>query len=344
MQPVALIIGITGQDGAYLARLLIDKGYHVIGAVRRSSTLTLPRLVELDVVDHVELRTLDIQELPSIVRLLRETGAEEVYNLGGQSSVQVSFEQPLYTGETVGLGSLRLLEAIRLAGGSARLYQASSSEIFGQSTGGAIDEESPMHPRSPYGVAKLYAHWSIVNYREAHDLFAVSGLLFNHESPLRGLDFVTRKITASLAQLACGGQNVLRLGNLDAARDWGYAGDFVDAMWRMMQAEAPRDYVVASGALHCVRDWVNAAAQAVGFELAWEGAGVGEKGYDRKTGREIVVVDPKFYRPSEPHALIGNPQRARAELGWQPQIGFDALVEMMVRRDYDRAQSGGDWF
>lgn len=344
MQPVALIIGITGQDGAYLARLLLDKGYRVIGAIRRSSTLTLPRLVELDIVDRIEMRALELHELPSIIRLLRETKATEVYNLGGQSSVQVSFEQPIYTGETVGLGTLRLLEAIRLAGGQARLFQASSSEIFGQMEAGMVNEASPMHPRSPYGVAKLYAHWSLVNYREAHDLYAVSGLMFNHESPLRGMDFVTRKITATLAQLACGSQTVLRLGNVDAQRDWGFAGDFVEAMWRMMQGEKPQDYVVASGQLHSVRDWVNRAAQAVGFDLAWEGEGVAEKAYDRQSGRELVIIDRQFYRPSEPHALIGDASQARHKLDWHPKIDFDGLVEMMVQRDYDRAKAGGDWF
>lgn len=344
MPNTAIIIGITGQDGAYLSRLLLDKGYSVIGAVRRSSTLTVPRLAEMGVVDDVQLRTLDIQELPNICRLLEETGAQEIYNLGAQSSVQVSFAQPIYTAETAGLGTIRLLEAIRITGGQARLFQASSSEVFGRMQGGTVAETTPMQPRSPYGVAKLLAHWSLVNYREAHNLFCCSGLMFNHESPFRGMEFVTRKITATLALIACGGQNVLRLGNLDTRRDWSFAGDMVRAMWLMLQHDTPNDYVVASGVTHSVRDWVEATAMCLGINIVWEGEGVHERGLDRATGREIVAIDENFFRPSEPDALAGDSRRIREALGWSPQVNFDALVEMMAKSDYDRAKAGGDWF
>lgn len=344
MSKTAIIIGITGQDGAYLSRLLLGKGYRVIGAVRRSSTLTLPRLAEMRVIDDIDLRTLDIQELPNICRLLEETGAEEIYNLGAQSSVQVSFAQPIYTAETAGLGTIRLLEAIRLTGGQARLFQASSSEIFGRAQEGMVTEATPMQPRSPYGVAKLLAHWSLVNYREAHGLFSCSGLMFNHESPYRGLEFVTRKITANLALMACGGQKILRLGNLDARRDWSFAGDMVQAMWLMLQHDQPDDYVVASGITHAVRDWVNAAASCLGFDIQWEGEGVNERGFDRVSGRELVAIDKNFFRPSEPEALAGNAARARDRLGWSQHVNFETLVEMMAKSDYDRAKSGGGWF
>lgn len=344
MHKTAVIIGITGQDGAYLARLLLERGYRVIGAMRRSSTLTVPRLVELGVMEDVIIRTLDVQELPNICRLLEETRADEIYNLGGQSSVQVSFAQPIYTAETAGLGTIRLLEAMRLIGGPTRLFQASSSEIFGSSHDGVVREGNAMQPRSPYGAAKLLSHWSLVNYREAHNLFGVSGLMFNHESPLRGLDFVSRKITATLSLIAAGSQQVLRLGGLDAQRDWSFAGDMVEAMWLSLQGEAAQDYVLASGKLHTVRDWVEKSAQSLGLELAWEGEGVEERGYDRKTGRQLVCVDPHFFRPSEPRPMVGDSTKAYTELGWKPKVNFDNLVEMMTKKDYDRAQSGGDWF
>jgi GDPmannose 4,6-dehydratase len=347
-QPTAIIIGITGQDGGYLAKSLLEKGYRVIGAIRRSSILTLPRLVELGVVNDVELETLDIQELPNIIRLIETTGASEIYNLGGQSSVQASFQQPIYTVETAGLGTLRLLEAINLVGKGVRLYQASSSEIFGRNDAAVdsrlVDESTLMRPRSPYGAAKLFGHWVVVNYREAHDLFAVSGILFNHESPLRGLEFVTRKITATLAQQATGNQQVLRLGNLDSRRDWSYAGDFVEAMWKMLQVDEADDYVVASGATHSVRDWVEIASQHLGFEMAWEGEGVDEVGFDKKTGRQLVNIDKAFFRPSEPEPMLGDPSKASEKLNWKPEVNFAELVEMMAKADYDRAKAGGDWF
>ena len=344
MARTAIIIGVTGQDGGYLAQLLLSKGYRVIGGLRRSSTLNLPRLSELGIVGDLDLRTIDMQELPNMCRLIEDTGADEIYNLGGQSSVHVSFQQPIYTAESVGLGTLRLLEAIRITGGQARLFQASSSEIFGRTQTSRVNEATPMQPRSPYGVAKLFSHSLLVNYREAYDIHCASGILFNHESPMRSLEFVSRKITTTLAQIACGGQGVLRLGNLDTSRDWSYAGDVVRAMWQMMQVDQADDFVIASGKLHSVRDWVERVCAFHNFDLEWDGAGDKECAFDKKTGRKLVVVDPAFYRPLEPMALSGDSQKAYKDLNWTPEVDFDALVEMMAKRDYDRACDDGNWF
>ena len=340
----ALITGITGQDGAYLAKLLLEKNYRVVGAVRRASTLNLPRLAALNIDRNVELQTLDVQDLTSIVRMIETIQPDEIYNLSGQSSPQASFQQPLYTGETSGLGTLRLLEAIRLVSARARFYQASSSEIFGQAQGDMQNETTDFRPKSPYGVAKLYAHWMVINYRQAYDLHASSGILFSHESPLRGMDFVTRKITATLAQIACGSQEMLQLGNVDNARDWGFAGDYVEAMWRMVQQEVADDFVIATGQTHSVRDFVNRAATVMGFDLAWEGHGVDAKGFDSKTGRQIVGVSPHFYRPSEPDPMIGDASKAHRILGWQPKIDFEKLVIMMAESDLERARNGQVWY
>ena len=285
-----------------------------------------------------------MQELPNMCRLIEETGADEIYNLGGQSSVQVSFQQPIYTVETAGLGTLRLLEAIRITGGHARLFQASSSEIFGRTETPLVNENTPMQPRSPYGAAKLFAHSVLVNYREAHNMHCASGILFNHESPMRSLEFVSRKITTSLAQIICGGQGVLRLGNLDTSRDWSYAGDVVRAMWAMMQTDRADDFVVASGKMHKVRDWVEGVCSFLEVDLVWEGVGVDEIGLDRKTGRKLVEIDPAFFRPLEPMALMGDSSKANRALNWFPEVDFLGLVEMMAKRDYDRARHGGDWF
>jgi GDPmannose 4,6-dehydratase len=339
-----LITGVTGQDGAYLAKLLLEKNYRVVGAVRRASTLNLPRLAALNIDRDVELQTLDVQDLTSIVRMIENIQPDEIYNLSGQSSPQASFQQPLYTGETSGLGTLRLLEAIRLMNATARFYQASSSEIFGQAQGDMQNEITDFRPKSPYGVAKLYAHWMVINYRQAYDLHASSGILFSHESPLRGMDFVTRKITATLAQIACGSQEMLQLGNVDNARDWGFAGDYVEAMWRMVQQEVADDFVIATGQTHSVRDFVNRAATVMGFDLAWEGRGVDAKGFDAKTGRQIVGVSPHFYRPSEPDPMIGDASKANRILGWQPKIDFEKLVIMMAESDLERARNGQDWY
>ena len=340
----ALISGITGQDGAYLAKLLLEKNYRVVGAVRRASTLNLPRLAALNIDRDVELQTLDVQDLTSIFRMIETIQPDEIYNLSGQSSPQASFQQPLYTGETSGLGTLRLLEAIRLMSARARFYQASSSEIFGQAQGDMQNETTDFRPKSPYGVAKLYAHWMVINYRQAYDLHASSGILFSHESPLRGMDFVTRKITATLAQIACGSQEMLHLGNVDNARDWGFAGDYVEAMWRMVQQEVADDFVIATGQTHSVRDFVNRAATVMGFDLAWEGRGVDAKGFDAKTGRQIVGVSPHFYRPSEPDPMIGDASKAHRILGWEPKIDFEKLVIMMAESDLERARNGQVWY
>ena len=343
-QKTALITGITGQDGAYLTRLLLEKNYRVVGAMRRVSTLNLPRLAALGVADSVELMTLDMQDFISIAQLIKDVAPEEIYNLGGQSSVQASFKQPLYTAQTSGMGTMSLLEALRIVSPDTRVFEASSSEIFGLNANGMVDEAHDFHPRSPYGAAKLFAYWSVVNYREAHGLHASNGIMFNHESPLRGMDFVTRKITATLAQIACGGQQMLMLGNLDNARDWGFAGDYVEAMWLMLQQNAADDYIIASGATHSVRDFVGLAAAAMGIEIEFEGEGLQTRGLDKKTGRQLVGVSADFYRPSEPDPLRGDASKARRTLDWQPKVGFEKLVTMMAESDLERARNGQVWY
>ena len=343
-QKTALITGVTGQDGAYLSRLLIDKGYRVVGATRRASTLNLPRLASFGLVNEMELVTLDVQDFTSIMRLLADVRPDEIYHLGGQSSVQVSFQQPLYTAETSGQSALRFLEAIAMAAPQAKLFHASSSEIFGKNARGIVDEATDTHPASPYGVAKLFAHWSVVNFREAKGLHAGSGILFNHESPLRGMDFVTRKITASLAQIASGGQQILMLGNLDNARDWGFAGDYVEAMWLMLQQDEGDDYVISSGETHTVKEFVSMAAAAMDLQIEFEGAGLETKGVDKKTGRQLIGVSADFYRPSEPDPLIGNAAKARQKLNWQPKVSFERLVTMMAESDLERARNGQVWY
>jgi GDPmannose 4,6-dehydratase len=343
-QKTALITGITGQDGAYLARSLVDKGYRVVGAVRRSSTLNLPRLVSLKVAQEVELKTLDMQDFTSIVRLIEEIEPNEIYNLGGQSSVQASFQQPLYTGETSGLGPMRLMEAVKLVLPEARLFEASSSEIFGLKAKGTVNETQDFHPRSPYGVAKLFAYWAVVNYREAYGLHVSNGIMFNHESPLRGMEFVTRKITATLAQIACGGQQTLMLGNLENARDWGFAGDYVEAMWAMLQQDEGDNYVVATGQTHTVKQFVELAAKAVGLDVEFEGEGLEAKGLDRKTGRQLIGVSQDFYRPSEPDPMVGDASKAQEKLNWKPSVNFEALVMMMAQSDLKRAREEQAWY
>ena len=343
-QKTALITGVTGQDGAYLSQLLLSKGYRVVGATRRASTLNLPRLAALDLVDKLELLTLDVQDFTSIMRLLQDVQPHEIYHLGGQSSVQTSFQQPLYTAEASGQSALRFIEALALAAPQARLFHASSSEVFGRNAHGTVSEETDFHPASPYGVAKLFAHWSVINFREAQGLHASNGIMFNHESPLRGMDFVTRKITATLAQIACGGQQMLVLGNLDNARDWGFAGDYVEAMWAMLQQEDGDDFVIASGETHTVRQFVELSAAAMGLDIVFEGEGLECKGVERKTGRQLVGVSADFYRPSEPDPMIGNCDKARAKLGWQPRVSFEQLVTMMAESDLQRARDGQVWY
>lgn len=313
----ALITGITGQDGAYLARLLLDQGYEVHGMVRRSSTETFERIADLR--DRLQLHQADLLDQLSLVRVLEAAGPDELYNLAAQSFVPTSFQQPLLTGEFTALGVTRMLEATRLVDPKIRFYQASSSEMFGNVRCEPQDEETPFWPRSPYGVAKVYGHWITVNYRESHDLFACSGILFNHESPLRGKEFVTRKISDAVARIKLGRQQELRLGNLDAERDWGFAGDYVRAMWLMLQQDAPDDFVIATGVKHSVRDFCRAAFGHVG--LQWE---------------DFVRIDPELFRPADVNTLCGDASKAKQQLGWQPQVAFSELVAMMVDADLER--------
>ncbi len=279
-----------------------------------------------------------------MMRLIEEVSPDEIYNLGGQSSPQASFQQPLYTGQTAGLGILRLMEAVKLINPKIRIFESASSEIFGANGVGSITEKQDFQPRSPYGVAKLFAYWSVVNYREAYALHVSNGIMFNHESPLRGMDFVTRKITATLAQIANGSQKMLMLGNLDNARDWGFAGDYVEAMWLMLQQDAADDYIIASGQTHTVREFVTLAAQAMGLDIVFEGEGLATRGLDKKTGRQLVGVSADFYRPSEPDPLVGDASKARRKLNWQPKVGFEELVTMMAESDLERARNGQVWY
>ena len=317
----ALITGITGQDGAYLAKLLLDKGYKVYGLIARRSTPTVWRLQYLDVLDQVELIDGDLTDMSSIMRALQMSKPQEVYNLGAQSFVATSWHQPLLTAQATGLGALHILEAIRLIDSSIRFYQASTSEMFGLIQEAVQSEKTPFYPRSPYGVAKLFAHWSTVNYRESFKMFACSGILFNHESPLRGIEFVTRKVSDAVARIKLGKQKELRLGNIDAKRDWGFAGDYVDAMWRMLQQGEPDDYVVATGRTTTVRDMCKVAFEFVGLNY-----------------EEHVVIDPKFYRPAEVEVLLGNPAKAHEKLDWQAHTSLETLIQMMMEADLDRVR------
>ncbi|MFO0072982.1 MAG: GDP-mannose 4,6-dehydratase [Gemmatimonas sp.] len=317
MTKTALITGITGQDGSYLAELLLDKGYRVVGVVRRSSTTPYERIAHL--VDRIELVSADLLDHTSLTDVVQSTAPDEIYNLAAQSFVQTSWNQPVLTGEFTALGVTRMLEALRKAAPRARFYQASSSEQFGKVVETPQRESTPFYPRSPYGVAKVYGHWITVNYRESFDLFAVSGILFNHESPRRGLEFVTRKISDGVARIKLGLQRELRLGNLDARRDWGFAGDYVEAMWRMLQLESPDDFVIGTGDTYSVREFCDAAFGAVGLDY-----------------REFVVQDERFFRPAEVDVLVADPAKAKTVLEWTPRVGFRQLVEMMVEADLAR--------
>ena len=338
----AIITGITGQDGAYLAELLLGKGYKVYGTYRRTSSVNFWRIEELGVDNHPNLHLVeyDLTDLSASIRLLQTTEATEVFNLAAQSFVGVSFEQPLTTAEITGLGPVNLLEAIRIVNPKIRFYQASTSEMFGKVQAIPQIESTPFYPRSPYGVAKLYAHWMTINYRESYDIFGCSGILFNHESPLRGREFVTRKITDSMAKIKLGKQDVLELGNMDAKRDWGFAKEYVEGMWRMLQADKPDTYVLATNRTETVRDFVSMAAKAAGFELVFQGVDENEIGVDAKTGKKLVRVNPKFYRPAEVELLIGNPEKAKLELGWEPKTTLEELCSMMVEADLRRNQAG----
>ncbi len=340
MVKTAMITGITGQDGAYLAKFLLEKGYHVIGAHRRSASLNLWRLAELGIDSQIQFAPMDLLEFTNILRVVEQTRPDEIYNLAAQSFVGMSFEQPIYTADVVAIGVARLLEAVRSVNPAIRFYQASTSEMFGKVQEIPQTEQTPFYPRNPYAVAKLYAHWITVNYRESYGMYACSGILFNHESPLRGLEFVTRKITAAFSQIRHGQLDVLELGNLDSQRDWGFAGDYVQGMWMMLQQPQPEDFVLGTGETQSVRQFITTAAEIAGYDLVWEGEAENNRGIDRKTGKVLVQVNPKFYRPAEVDLLISNPAKAREKLGWSPMVKFKELVEMMVRADIDRAAQG----
>lgn len=342
----ALITGITGQDGAYLAQLLLQKGYEVHGLVRRASSSNLQRLEYLI----PQLRTPecglvlhygDMTDSSSLIRIVQQVQPDEIYNLAAQSHVAVSFENPEYTANSDATGPLRLLEAVRISGlqKKTRFYQASTSELFGKAQQIPQRETTPFYPRSPYGVAKLYAYWITVNYREAYGIFACNGILFNHESPLRGETFVTRKITRGLTRIHLGLQDCLYLGNLDAKRDWGHARDYVQAIWLMLQQEKPEDFVIATGIQHSVRDFVMAAAHQLGVTIRWVGTGAYEEGLDAKTGKRIVAIDPQYLRPAEVDGLVGDATKAREKLGWQPRTSFTEMVAEMVQQELSRTQS-----
>lgn len=331
----ALVTGVSGQDGSYLAKLLLEKGYKVTGAIRRNSQIEIARLQKLGIADDVEYVDFDLSEVNNITRLIRGTAFDEVYNLAAQSFVGSSWEQPIYAADVNGLGVVRLLDAIRTFTPEARFYQASTSEMFGLVRAVPQNEETPLYPRSPYGVAKVYGHFITINYRESFGLHASSGILFNHESPLRGSEFVTRKITLGLARFAHGQHVPVELGNLNAKRDWGFAGDYVDGMWRMLQQDKADDYVLATGVTTPIRDFVSFAAEALDLDLEWSGAEETEQAVDRKSGKVAIKVNPKFYRPAEVDLLLGDATKARTKLGWEPKVGIRELAGMMARSDYD---------
>ena len=334
----AIITGITGQDGAYLAKLLLEKGYKVFGTYRRLSSMNIWRIKELGIEQHPNLTLVeyDLTDLGSSIRLIQNCEPDEVYNLAAQSFVGVSFDQPMTTAQITGLGPLNLLEAIRIINPKIRYYQASTSEMFGKVQAIPQTETTPFYPRSPYGVAKLYAHWMTINYRESYDIFGCSGILFNHESPLRGLEFVTRKITHQAALIHAGLAECLELGNMDAKRDWGFAGDYVEGMWRMLQADHPDTYVLATNKTTTVRDFVKMSFNELGISLDFKGTGAEEVGIDSASGKILVRVNPKFYRPAEVDLLIGDASKAEAELGWKPTVQLEQLCSMMVSADVKR--------
>jgi len=341
----ALITGITGQDGAYLAEFLLKKGYEVHGIKRRTSLFNTDRIDHLYQDPHIENRNFvlhhgDLTDSSSLIRIMQEVQPDEVYNLAAQSHVAVSFEEPEYTANSDALGVLRLLEAIRILGleKKTRFYQASTSELYGKVQEIPQTEKTPFYPRSPYAVAKMYAYWIVVNYRESYGMYACNGILFNHESPIRGETFVTRKITRALARIKLGLQEKLYLGNMDAKRDWGHARDYVQMQWLMLQQDEPEDFVIATGEQYSVRDFVEAAARELGIEVGWKGSGVDEKGYDTASGKCIVEVDPRYFRPAEVETLLGDPTKAKEKLGWTPKTPFTELVAEMVREDLKDAE------
>jgi len=345
MSKIALITGITGQDGSFLAEFLLEKGYEVHGIIRRSSSFNTGRiehlyidelLKDMHITRKVQLHYGDMTDSTNLIRLIREIKPDEIYNLAAMSHVKVSFEVPEYTADTDGVGTLRLLEAVRFLGyeNRTKIYQASTSELYGKVQEVPQKETTPFYPRSPYGVAKLYGFWITKNYREAYNMFAVNGILFNHESERRGETFVTRKITLAAARIKKGTQEKLYLGNMDAKRDWGYAKDYVECMWLMLQHDTPEDFVIATGEMHTVREFTTLAFKVAGIELEWQGEGVDEKGVDKATGKVLVEVDPKYFRPTEVEQLLGDPTKARTILGWNPtKTSFEELVKIMVKSD-----------
>lgn len=346
---VALITGITGQDGSYLAELLLEKGYEVHGIIRRASTFNTKRIDHLYQDPHEEnvrlfLHYGDITDSSNLNRLIEKIRPNEIYNLAAQSHVGVSFDSPEYTAEATGVSTLRILDAIRESGVKTKFYQASTSELFGGLPDTAPQsEKTPFYPKSPYGVAKLYSYWITVNYRESYDIFACNGILFNHESPRRGETFVTRKITRAAAAIHLGMQDKLYLGNLDAKRDWGHAKDYVEGMWRILQQDKPQDYVLAMNETHTVREFVELAFAELGYEIEWQGSGVDEKGIDKNTGKVLVEVDPRYFRPAEVELLWGDSTKARTELGWEPKYSFMDLVKEMVQSDLEEMKNGGGY-
>jgi len=340
MPKVALITGIRGQDGAYLAKLLLEKGYEVYGADRRSGEGGFWRLKELGIDKDVKIVYMDLLEFTNILRTIEKIKPDEIYNLAAQSFVAASFEQPILTSDINSLGTLRLLEVIRTVKPDTKFYQASTSEMFGKAKTLPLNEDSYFYPRSPYAVSKLFAHWITVNYREAYNIFACSGILFNHESPLRGTEFITRKVSLAVARIKYGKQDKLVVGNLDAKRDWGYAPEYVYGMYLMLQNDKPDDFVLATDEAHSVREFIEEAFKVAGFEIYWEGKGLEEKGRDAKTGKVLVEVSPEFYRPAEVDVLVGDYSKAKKILGWEPKTTFKELVRIMVEEDLRRVRDG----
>ncbi|MEC7830168.1 MAG: GDP-mannose 4,6-dehydratase [Pseudomonadota bacterium] len=340
----ALITGITGQDGAYLSNLLLDKGYEVYGAVRRTSSINTGRLSDLGILEKINIVTMDLSEITNIQRVIEEIEPDEIYNLAAQSFVQTSFDQPIYTSEIDAIGVSRILEVIRTMGGKSKFYQASTSEMFGKVQDSPQTEKTPFYPRSPYGVSKLYGHWMTVNYREAWNIHACSGILFNHESPLRGIEFVTRKISLGVAQIAKGKKENISLGNLNAERDWGFAGDYVEAMWLMLQQKDPKDYIIATGETNSVRNFAEKAFKVIDIDIEWVLNDRSEIGKCKKTGKELVKVNKDYNRPAETDHLLGDASLAKNEIGWEPSVNFNSLIEMMVRKDLSRVEKGLVWF
>jgi len=338
----SIVTGITGQDGAYLAQLLLEKGYRVYGTYRRTSSVNFWRIEELGIQNHpnLDLVEYDLTDLGASIALVQNVQPDEIYNLAAQSFVGVSFDQPSTTAQITGLGALNLLEAIRLVNPKIRFYQASTSEMFGKVQAIPQKEDTPFYPRSPYGVAKLYAHWMTINYRESHDIFGCSGILFNHESPLRGREFVTRKITDSVAKIKLGKLDCIELGNLDAKRDWGFAKEYVEGMWRMLQVGTPDTYVLATNRTETVRDFVEIAFKAAGIQVEFKGSAESEKAVDIASGKTVMRINPKFYRPAEVELLIGDPAHAKAKLGWEPKTTLEQLCQMMVEADLRRNKIG----